>query len=132
MTSVDYGPVAETNHAQEGWGRASTSCGRIAEWLARLQECLSESGPDLRRESERLAGLRERLSTGRFHLAVLGQFKRGKSTLLNALLGEALLPTSIVPVNADFRVRGWSLILGGYLNSKRRRFPRSQGMRGAS
>jgi hypothetical protein len=33
-------------------------------------------------------------------LAVLGQFKRGKSTLLNALLGEPLLPTSVVPLTA--------------------------------
>jgi hypothetical protein len=39
----------------------------------------------------------ERLARGRFHLAVLGQFKRGKSTLLNALLGEAVLPTAVVP-----------------------------------
>ncbi|MCK5914369.1 MAG: dynamin family protein, partial [Desulfuromusa sp.] len=31
---------------------------------------------------------------------VLGQFKRGKSTLLNALLGEKLLPTDILPVTA--------------------------------
>jgi hypothetical protein len=31
---------------------------------------------------------------------VLGQFKRGKSTLLNALLGMPLLPTGVVPVTA--------------------------------
>jgi len=34
------------------------------------------------------------------HLAVLGQFKRGKSTFVNALLGEELLPTAIVPLTA--------------------------------
>ncbi len=42
----------------------------------------------------------ERFEDGRFHLAVLGQFKRGKSTLLNALLGHSLLPTSVVPLTA--------------------------------
>ena len=47
-----------------------------------------------------LGELRERLAQGRFHLAVLGQFKRGKSTLLNALLGEAVLPTAVVPLTA--------------------------------
>jgi hypothetical protein len=41
-----------------------------------------------------------RLDAGRFHLAVLGQFKRGKSTLLNALLEEAILPRSVVPLTA--------------------------------
>jgi GTPase SAR1 family protein len=31
---------------------------------------------------------------------VLGQFKRGKSTLVNALIGEAVLPTSVVPLTS--------------------------------
>jgi GTP-binding protein EngB required for normal cell division len=33
-------------------------------------------------------------------VAVLGQFKSGKSSLLNALLGEALFPVGVVPVTA--------------------------------
>jgi GTP-binding protein EngB required for normal cell division len=49
---------------------------------------------------EKLAALQGRLGEGRFHLAVLGQFKRGKSTLLNALMGEPLLPTAVVPLTA--------------------------------
>jgi len=49
-------------------------------------------------DSQKLLDLKERIDEGRFHLAVLGQFKRGKSTFLNALLGEALLPTSVVPL----------------------------------
>ncbi len=49
---------------------------------------------------EKLKSLSERLREERFHLAVLGQFKRGKSTLLNALLGENVLPTSVIPVTA--------------------------------
>jgi len=57
-------------------------------------------GPEFTGDTEKLLFLRERLEEGRFHLAVLGQFKRGKSTLLNAFLGEALLPTSVVPLTA--------------------------------
>jgi GTPase Era involved in 16S rRNA processing len=38
------------------------------------------------------------LDDGALRVAVLGQFKRGKSTLLNAILGMRLLPTAIVPV----------------------------------
>ena len=49
---------------------------------------------------QQLDHLRERLTTERFQLAVLGQFKRGKSTLLNALLRADLLPTGVVPVTA--------------------------------
>jgi GTP-binding protein EngB required for normal cell division len=44
------------------------------------------------------AALAERLSEGRFFVACVGQFKRGKSTLLNALVGDPVLPTGVVPV----------------------------------
>jgi hypothetical protein len=44
--------------------------------------------------------LAERLAAGRFYVACIGQFKRGKSTLLNALVDEAVLPTGVVPVTA--------------------------------
>lgn len=44
--------------------------------------------------------LAERIREGRFYVAVLGQFKRGKSTLINALLGEALLPVGVAPVTS--------------------------------
>ena len=46
----------------------------------------------------RIEDLRDRLATGRLHLAVLGQFNRGKSTFLNALLGLPVLPTSVLPL----------------------------------
>jgi ribosome biogenesis GTPase A len=49
---------------------------------------------------ERVAGLRRRLNTECFQVAALGQFKRGKSTLLNALLGIPVLPTGVIPVTA--------------------------------
>jgi GTPase Era involved in 16S rRNA processing len=49
---------------------------------------------------ERLSRLRARLDEGLLRVAVLGQFKRGKSTLLNTLLGASLLPTGITPVTA--------------------------------
>ena len=42
----------------------------------------------------------DRAEEGRLRVAMLGQFKRGKSTLLNALLGAPLLPTGITPVTA--------------------------------
>jgi GTPase Era involved in 16S rRNA processing len=39
-----------------------------------------------------------RIKEGRFFVACVGQFKRGKSTLLNAFVGEQILPTGVVPV----------------------------------
>lgn len=42
----------------------------------------------------------ERIDERRFYVAVLGQFKRGKSTLINALAGQPLLPTGVAPVTS--------------------------------
>jgi predicted GTPase len=44
----------------------------------------------------RFDSLRERLRHSQLQLAVLGQFKRGKSTFINALLGAPLLPIAVV------------------------------------
>jgi len=41
-----------------------------------------------------------KLASDRFNLAVVGKFSRGKSTLMNALLGMDRLPTGIVPVTS--------------------------------
>jgi predicted GTPase len=42
------------------------------------------------------ASVKKRL-TDPFSLAVIGDFKRGKSTLINAILGKAVAPTSVTP-----------------------------------
>lgn len=50
--------------------------------------------------SAEAAAERDRLADARFFVACLGQFKRGKSTLLNALVGRPVLPAGVVPVTA--------------------------------
>ena len=47
-----------------------------------------------------LDAARARVAEDRFNLVVLGEFKRGKSTLINALLGRDLLPTGVVPLTS--------------------------------
>ncbi len=44
--------------------------------------------------------LRHKFDQHAFHLVVAGEFKRGKSTLINALLGADLLPTGVVPLTS--------------------------------
>jgi GTPase Era involved in 16S rRNA processing len=61
---------------------------------------LQGTGQGMEERARVLRALRQRLVEGRFHLAVVGQFKRGKSTLLNAMLGENILPSSVVPLTA--------------------------------
>ena len=68
--------------------------------LRKAAEAVAEIGPEFAHYGRMLNDLNHRLCEGRFHLAVLGQFKRGKSTLLNALTGEPILPVGIVPLTA--------------------------------
>jgi GTPase SAR1 family protein len=44
--------------------------------------------------------LTKKLADDRFYLTVVGQFSRGKSTLMNAILGKDYLPSGIVPVTS--------------------------------
>ncbi|MFI5331556.1 MAG: dynamin family protein [Desulfobaccales bacterium] len=73
---------------------------------------------DLEKQLDRLAGLPEvqgpqltrlldKLRENRFNLVILGAFKRGKSTLINALLGEPVLPTAIVPLTSVVTILGY-------------------------
>jgi GTP-binding protein EngB required for normal cell division len=51
-------------------------------------------------DRERIAALGDRLDTARLRVLVAGEAKRGKSTLINALLGRAVLPTGVTPLTA--------------------------------
>jgi hypothetical protein len=47
-----------------------------------------------------VAALQGRRAEGRFYVACAGQFKRGKSTLINSLFGDEVLPVGVVPVTS--------------------------------
>jgi predicted GTPase len=66
--------------------------------LLRLGGLAEELGAEPQaKEARELAA---RVTEGRFYVACIGQFKRGKSTLLNALVGHEVVPTGFVPVTA--------------------------------
>jgi GTPase SAR1 family protein len=80
----------------------SKHLGTIAHTLVEAeQDGSSSSGKlDLEREIEDLTLASQNLSQGAFRLIVLGDMKRGKSTFLNALIGENLLPSDVNPCTA--------------------------------
>jgi len=92
---IEHNPLAPAQH-----GACLAPRCDLAELLDRALTCIRTPSATHTRVLERLNGLRERLTTERFQFAVLGQFKRGKSTVLNALLGQAVLPIGVVPVTA--------------------------------
>lgn len=67
----------------------------LPELLAQLADAVDDLAPSLAAE---VAQLRERLAGGRFLLTVVGEFNRGKSTLINALVGREVLPMGAIPV----------------------------------
>jgi ribosome biogenesis GTPase A len=76
--------------------------GNIADTLDRSElEGNSNSGKlGLERDIEDLTLASQNLRQGVFRLLVLGDLKRGKSTFLNALIGEKLLPRDVNPCTA--------------------------------
>ena len=72
----------------------------IVEAIKKSMEIAQNNDLNLSSSNEKLSELLARLQEERFQLAVLGQFKRGKSTLVNALLGLNILPTAVVPLTA--------------------------------
>ncbi|MCG6957856.1 MAG: dynamin family protein [Gemmatimonadetes bacterium] len=84
-------------------GHSSTHLVRGLTQLARLAERFGDGGVA---EGAR-AALRP-LEENLLRMVALGQFKRGKSTLLNALLDADLLPSGIAPVTSVSTVVRWS------------------------
>jgi GTPase SAR1 family protein len=58
--------------------------------------------------------IKEKLETNTFNLVVVGQFKRGKTCLINALLGADILPVSVVPLTSVVTI----LVYGKTLSTK--------------
>ncbi len=80
-------PAATDDDPNDGAGRLLRRAS-LAENLGSLR---------LQDEARELA---DRIAEGRFYVACVGQFKRGKSTLINALIGESILPVGFTPVTA--------------------------------
>jgi GTP-binding protein EngB required for normal cell division len=67
--------------------------------------------------------LRERAARGRLRVLVAGEAKRGKSTLINSLIGRNLLPAGVVPLTAiettlRFRSAGDEFVSVAYIDGR--------------
>lgn len=64
---------------------------------SRIAARLAEIGGSVSVEAQ---ALERKIAAGTFDVAVVGQFKRGKSTLINALVGAPVLPMGVVPLTS--------------------------------
>jgi predicted GTPase len=109
----------KVGHSQEKYARIAAGIDEISPDLDKLHvytrtklalagqlRIVRESLTTLGREkAERQCGdLMVKLAEDRFTLAVLGQFKRGKSSLMNAIIGSELLPIGVLPLTSAITV----------------------------
>lgn len=90
-----FRPEPASTMADVSAAGAVSGCAARLQRLVSLAEGAGEAA--IAGQARELAG---RVQEGRFYVACVGQFKRGKSTLINALLGQAILPMGFVPVTA--------------------------------
>lgn len=85
MNNQDYtsyhGKVAEVNTALT---QMSKLCGQLE--LSESQKAIEAS--------------RHKLTSHKFSVGIMGEFRRGKSTVINALLGREIMPSDILPTTA--------------------------------
>jgi ribosome biogenesis GTPase A len=94
---VPSGADAQRSSSAESGGDLD----RRHQMLATLEELLGLAGGLIAESTHRnLAAARARVDEDRFNLVVLGEFKRGKSTLINALLEREVLPIGVVPLTS--------------------------------
>ena len=93
---LDLDRVARVRHQiAHHLDKVSTALSR-----AEVESSQASGKLELDREIEDLNLTSQNLRQGVFRLLVLGDLKRGKSTLLNALIGENLLPSDVSPCTA--------------------------------
>ena len=67
---------------------------------AQLAQALRDAAALRGIDGEAVAWLDRKLADQSFNLVVAGQFKRGKSSVINSLLGDRLLPVGVIPLTS--------------------------------
>ncbi len=75
---------------------------RVYEHISQLDKLLHErdDAEELKQWQSDVKKLRQDFETKHFRVAVVGEFNRGKTTFVNALLGKELLPADYLPTTA--------------------------------
>lgn len=89
--------LARPGEPSLSWGTYEAVKRQLVGVALELSSLAEEYGQTMQ---EALRDAQRRLEEDVFNLVVLGQFKRGKSTLVNALLGEEVLPTAVIPLTS--------------------------------
>lgn len=91
-----------SNHAPPAPGAEGNRARRLAFEVSAIlrQLALAASELGLGPEVAEVEALRDKVESQVFTVGIVGEFRRGKSTLINALLGDAILPSDVLPTSA--------------------------------
>ncbi len=73
---------------------------------------------NLTEQADSLIQVRERIKNHTFKVGIMGEFKRGKSTVINALLGQEIVPADILPCSATLNRIMWDAHPHAQINFK--------------
>ena len=88
----------------------------VATGMARLDNICHKINMDL--QAETLKKSNTKLIEHTFSVGIMGEFRRGKSTVINALLGQSVVPSDIVPCSATLNYIKWDTNKRAEINFK--------------
>lgn len=106
LSEVRHKPSYEKFEKFEGFrGQLSSICDDLVGIVK------AEQGQDLLPTvlAEEVTKLSQKIQSQTFRLAIVGEFSQGKSTLLNALLGEEIQPTRAIPCSGALTILRYGL-----------------------
>lgn len=98
MNVLDHEDLPRRDDASEGLQQHLRTKLELAAVIRSLAHLLHRAHDDPREQQARR--LLSRLAEDRFNVVVVGQFNRGKSSLMNAVLGMDRLPTGVLPLTS--------------------------------
>ena len=96
-SNVGPGSLDALTHSRQ---QAAQVLSQIAIAMDRAETTERSGKLGLTRHIRTLKSTAEQLQQGKYRIVVLGEMKRGKSTLINAIVGEVLLPSDVNPCTA--------------------------------
>jgi hypothetical protein len=114
---VASGPRAEPGAPLRSYIRAKQAVADVVRDVQRLRQPYTGDTDAV------MSDLLSRLAEDRFQLAVVGQFARGKSTLINAIVGRPLLPVGALPVTSVVTSLRHGVVERTWIEREGQRFP---------
>lgn len=90
--------------------------GSVTQGITKLDSVCRHMSMDA--QADELNAISKRLNEHVFSVGIMGEFKRGKSTVINALLGQEIVPADIVPCSATLNYVRWDSEKRAVINYK--------------